>query len=128
MTYYYSPTARGFYTDEIHDTMPDDAIELTDDYYQSLMSEQSSGNVIVMGTNGLPITQAPTTPALTLDQAKSIRNSLLSQSDWTQLPDIPGSVNRSAWATYRQAVRNILITYPDPTKIVWPIAPGSSTE
>ena len=128
MTYYYSPTSKGFYTDEIHDSMPNDAVELTDDYYQRLIADQSTGNVIVMGTAGLPVTQPPTILTLTLEQAKAIRNSLLSQSDWTQLQDTPSSVNRAAWATYRQSIRNILITYPDPSKIVWPIAPGSSTE
>jgi len=128
MTYFYSPTTKGFYTDDIHDSMPDDVIELADDYYQHLIDDQSTGNVIVMGTNGQPITQKPVQPALTVEQARNMRNNILSQSDWTQLPDVPNTINKTAWATYRQSIRNILVTYPDPTKIVWPIAPGSSVE
>lgn len=33
------------------------------------------------------------------------RNRLLAESDWTQLPDSP--VDKQAWATYRQALRDI---------------------
>lgn len=47
------------------------------------------------------------------------RNRLLSESDWTQLPDAP--VDRDAWATYRQALRDFpdtwvpasIATFPD---------------
>jgi hypothetical protein len=31
---------------------------------------------------------------------------------------------RTAWAEYRQALRNILETYPDPVDIVWPESPN----
>ena len=33
------------------------------------------------------------------------RDRLLAQSDWTQLPDAP--VDKAAWATYRQALRDL---------------------
>ncbi len=39
------------------------------------------------------------------DQIKLWRNAKLAQSDWTQLPDAP--VNKTAWATYRQALRDL---------------------
>ena len=49
-----------------------------------------------------------------LDVVRSIRNTLLSQSDWTQLPDSPlTEVKRAEWATYRQALRDITETYAD---------------
>jgi hypothetical protein len=42
------------------------------------------------------------------------RESLLMLSDWTQMPDSPLSDSvKAAWATYRQAVRDL------PTTIVW---------
>jgi len=42
------------------------------------------------------------------------RDRLLVESDWTQLPDAP--VDRAAWATYRQALRDFPSTWtPDPT-------------
>ena len=37
------------------------------------------------------------------------RNALLAQSDWTQLADAP--VDREAWATYRQALRDFPATW-----------------
>jgi hypothetical protein len=37
------------------------------------------------------------------------RDRLLVESDWTQLPDAP--VDRGAWATYRQALRDFPATW-----------------
>ncbi len=42
---------------------------------------------------------------------RSIRDGLLGRCDWTQLPDSPlTEEQRAAWATYRQALRDILET------------------
>ena len=49
------------------------------------------------------------------------RDRLLAASDWTQLPDAP--VNRDAWATYRQALRDFPASWtPGPT-VTFPVAP-----
>lgn len=48
---------------------------------------------------------------------RSARNELLKDSDWTQLSDSP--VDKTVWATYRQALRDIT-TQPDPFNISWP--------
>jgi hypothetical protein len=50
------------------------------------------------------------------------RNKLLVESDWTQLPDAP--VDAAAWATYRQALRDIT-DQANPFVIVWPESPTS---
>lgn len=50
------------------------------------------------------------------------RDRRLLASDWTQLPDVP-LATKEAWATYRQALRDIT-EQPDPFNIVWPAAPG----
>ena len=50
------------------------------------------------------------------------RNKLLVESDWTQLPDAP--VDAAAWATYRQALRDIT-TEANPFAIIWPESPTS---
>jgi hypothetical protein len=52
---------------------------------------------------------------------RDTRNQALAASDWTQLPDVP-AVTKSAWAGYRQALRDIT-TQPDPLAIVWPAKP-----
>jgi len=56
------------------------------------------------------------------------RNMLLTDSDWTQGADSPLSDSKKAeWATYRQALRDLTNTYPDPTskdQITWPTKPS----
>ena len=56
-------------------------------------------------------------------QLRGIRNQLLSQSDWTQIPDctIP---KKADWATYRQALRDFPATVEDARLSVdWPKNP-----
>ena len=54
------------------------------------------------------------------DIIRSMRNARLSICDWTQLPDAP--VDHTAWAAYRQALRDIT-NQTDPFNIVWPEEP-----
>ena len=51
------------------------------------------------------------------DVVRAERNKLLADCDWTQLPD--ASADAAAWATYRQALRDIT-TQANPFNIVWP--------
>lgn len=52
------------------------------------------------------------------------RNLILASCDWTQAIDAPLSADQvSAWATYRQALRDLPETYPD-GDVVWPDAPA----
>jgi hypothetical protein len=48
------------------------------------------------------------------------RDRILKDTDWTQLSDAP--VDRAAWATYRQALRDIT-QQSDPRAITWPTQP-----
>jgi len=54
-------------------------------------------------------------------QARDKRNALLTASDWTQVADAP--VDQTAWATYRQALRDITDQVGFPETIDWPVAP-----
>lgn len=49
------------------------------------------------------------------------RDMLLSRSDWTQLSD--SSSDKVAWATYRQALRDIPQNFQSPDLVVWPTRP-----
>lgn len=49
------------------------------------------------------------------------RNARLSASDWTQTADSPA--NRTAWATYRQALRDITTQVGFPFDTQWPTLP-----
>lgn len=53
--------------------------------------------------------------------ARSKRNALLLASDRTQLADAP--FDQTAWAVYRQALRDITIQSGFPETINWPVAP-----
>jgi len=49
------------------------------------------------------------------------RNWLLKESDWTQLLDAP--VDRTAWAVYRQNLRDIPLQEEFPRNVTWPNSP-----
>jgi hypothetical protein len=49
------------------------------------------------------------------------RNTLLTQSDWTQLADAP--VDNLAWAVYRQSLRDITLQAGFPFTVDFPVAP-----
>ena len=58
------------------------------------------------------------------EQAKSVRdqrNTKLAESDWTQVADAP--VDKEAWATYRQALRDISKQTGFPWEVQWPTQP-----
>ena len=58
------------------------------------------------------------------DEGRRRRNSLLANSDFTQLADAPlDSGEKAAWATYRQDLRDLPATYPDYNTVVWPTQP-----
>lgn len=50
------------------------------------------------------------------------RNAKLTSSDWTQVPDAP--VDHAAWASYRQALRDLPANTTDPRNPAWPIPPA----
>jgi len=54
-------------------------------------------------------------------QVRSRRDSLLTESDWTQVADAP--VDKTAWATYRQSLRDVPSQAEFPTTIAWPTKP-----
>jgi len=61
------------------------------------------------------------------EQAKSVRtdrNKRLADCDWTQLDDFVGT-NKLAWATYRQALRDVPAQAEFPWDVQWPTAPGA---
>lgn len=78
----------------------------------------------------IPLPPEPETPEppqpepLTWDTIRAQRNFLLSQSDWTQLSDAPlTQEQKSAWASYRQALRDVPSHFNSPEEVVWPTTP-----
>lgn len=55
---------------------------------------------------------------------RHVRDLLMGCTDWTQAVDSPLSeTQRAAWATYRQALRDLPSTYSGEGPIPWPAAP-----
>lgn len=55
------------------------------------------------------------------DGVRGGRDDLLVKSDWTQVADAP--VDQAAWATYRQALRDMPQQEGFPQTVVWPTQP-----
>ena len=109
-------------------------------YSQAAGVEQIDGKWYTKYILGPTFTDTPatdTTPAQTAaeqetaykaskdaEQAKSVRtsrNDKLKECDWTQITD--ATVDKPAWATYRQALRDITAQAGFPWTITWPDAP-----
>jgi hypothetical protein len=55
------------------------------------------------------------------EQIKLWRNGELNRTDWTQLTDAP--VDKAAWATYRQALRDLPAQGGQAEAAIFPVAP-----
>lgn len=112
---------RGFFTKEVHgENIDTPYIELSEEQWQ----EALTGNFRVV--DGL---HTYISPPENLNELKaysilrSERNSLLSQCDWTQLPDAPlSNEKKQKWANYRQELRDLPQTV-DINNIVYPEKP-----
>jgi hypothetical protein len=58
---------------------------------------------------------------LFLTRMRYWRDTQLARTDWTQVSDAP--VDQAAWATYRQALRDLPASNSDPRKIELPVTP-----
>ena len=55
-------------------------------------------------------------------EVRAERDTKLAASDWTQMPDYNGA-NKTAWATYRQALRDVPAQAGFPWDVTWPEMP-----
>lgn len=55
------------------------------------------------------------------ERIRNWRNAELAASDWTQVAD--SQADKAAWATYRQALRDLPASNKDPKKIKFPTRP-----
>jgi len=61
------------------------------------------------------------TPEREAKRIRFLRNAEILKSDWTQVADAP--VDQTAWATYRQALRDIPEQDGFPLNVIWPDEP-----
>ena len=68
-------------------------------------------------------------PAPTADQVRAERDSKLASTDWVTIKAVDASSDGlgvqvpQAWATYRQALRDVTDQVGFPDNVTWPIAP-----
>jgi hypothetical protein len=56
-------------------------------------------------------------------QVREMRDYLLEKSDFTQMPDAPDYIDKVAWQSYRQLLREIPEQDGFPSNVVWPERP-----
>lgn len=67
----------------------------------------------------------PDTFVLDWDWIRADRDDRLRDCDWTTMPDAPlDDATKQAWATYRQALRDVPQDFSTPDEVVWPTPPA----
>ena len=107
------------------------AIELSDAQAQTLL--EYNGFVVIEQTkDGVTVTpnaeaweawkaEQPDPSILVAEEVRQQRNTLLSETDWTQLNDAPlTDEEKEKYRTYRQALRDIPQQESFPESISWP--------
>lgn len=75
---FYSANTGGFYSPEVHGTnMPEDIVEITDEYYQELLIGNSSGKLIKSDESGYPVLVDP--PPFTTEQILATQSQKLQE-------------------------------------------------
>lgn len=90
------------------------------DFIPNLVNGENGGSIGDRYENGQFIKPEPDVNAAA-DAVRAERNKLLAESDWTQVADAP--VDKAAWATYRQALRDISAQEGFPWEVQWPQMP-----
>ena len=54
-------------------------------------------------------------------EVRKERDAKLAATDWTQVADAP--VDKTAWATYRQSLRDVPSQSGFPNEVIWPVEP-----
>ena len=90
-------------------------------------ADHASAPVLIEGVWTLPWVVRDKTADEIASEAKVVRyerDELLTQCDWTQMPDSPlDDSTKASWATYRTELRDISEQAGFPTNITWPTAP-----
>lgn len=73
--------------------------------------------------DGSPIAPVPSQDLLAKNM-RIRRDRFLASTDWTQAADAP--VDQSAWATYRQALRDVPAQAGFPDTVTWPTKPSGA--
>ena len=125
MSLFYSRATRGFYDDQIHRSIPGDALPISDEEHQRLMQMQGTGKVIDPDDAGRPVAVDP--PPMSDARKVELRTAeamvLLEASDVRVLRSFEEGVPvPPAWVAYRAALRAVIASSSVETTI--PPAPS----
>lgn len=101
------------------DEVPADAVVITN--WLAIGAPPNSVSVMRQ-TSGVLYWHDPRTTEEKAADARTLRDQLLRECDWTQGRDIADSV-ATPWATYRSALRNLPTQSGFPNTITWPTPP-----
>ena len=121
MQHFFSPSTKGFYTDELHgDAMPQDSVAVPQQLYEAASSRSLGISISAQGELSIA---APAVLVLTADEARHQRNLLLTASDWTEGRTVSDEIFE-LWKPYRQALRDLPDQPGFPAVIEWPVPPA----
>ncbi|RVU74730.1 tail fiber assembly protein [Pantoea dispersa] len=134
MTKYYSPSVNAFYSLDINGTsIPEDAVEITDEVWLDLLKKQSEGRVIAVGENGMPVANdaPPLTSAQQIEIAENQKSLLMAEATVAIAPlqdavDLDEATDNertqlTVWKKYRIVLNRVNTSMaPD---ITWPYKP-----
>jgi hypothetical protein len=96
-------------------------------YASNEVAEQNAQPILTNGSWVLGWTVRTMTQAevdAVADDVRAERNQKLNACDWTQLPDSPlDAATKTAYETYRQALRDVTSQAGFPTDVTWPVEP-----
>ena len=78
MTKYYSKSNNGFYTSEVNDSIPSDAVQIANEVWVSLLDGQANGKIIQPDADGNPALFDPVPTAEDLTKI-STKNSAIAK-------------------------------------------------
>jgi hypothetical protein len=90
------------------------------DFMPNLVDGENGGGIGDIYENG-EFKKPPVDLEALAESIRAERDSKLVESDWTQVID--AAVDQAAWATYRQALRDIPQQDDFPNTVVWPEQP-----
>jgi hypothetical protein len=124
MKNFYSKTHKGFFNSDLHaaESMPEDAVDISEEAYKALFDGQSAGKIIKWDAEAPYLADRVLSNEELEISARYQRDELLKNSDWTQNSDIP-QATKDKWVSYRQALRDVPNQSGFPANIVWPTLP-----
>ena len=115
---------KGFYFSDIHKNIPQNCIVISEEEHKNALEHMCLGKTVSVIDGKLYFSD----PVILKEDIERLvlrnRQKLLSESDWTILPDAPFTKEqKDEWKIYRQALRDITEQEGFPENVVFPEAP-----